>query len=64
MVTLTMRASVYSTTVRTDLVSVDGKLDQEPLCNLAHVVNATMRLYGFPWDAIQLGFQLHPNDIG
>ena len=30
MALLIVRASIYSTTVRVDLVSVDGKVDQEP----------------------------------
>ena len=47
-----------------DLVSVDGKVDQEPSCNLAHVVHATLRLYGFTWEVIRLGFQIHPHGLG
>ena len=60
MATLIVRASVYGTTVRVDLLSMDGKVDQEPLRDLAHVIHATLKLYGCPWEAIRLGFQLHP----
>ena len=59
-----MRASVYGTTVGVDLLSVDGKVDHEPSCYLAHVIHATLILYGFPWEAIRLGFQLHPHKLG
>ena len=61
---LIVRASVYGTTVGVDLVSVDGKVDQEPSRDLSHVVHATLRLYGCPWEAIRLGFQLHPHKLG
>ena len=47
-----------------DIVSGDVKLDQEPLRDLAHVIHATLRLYGCPWEAIRIGFQLHPHEIG
>ena len=43
MAALIVRASVYSTTVRVDLASVDGKLDQEPLRDLS-------MLYKRRWD--------------
>ena len=43
-----VRALVYGTTIGLDLVSVDGKVDQKPSRDLAHVVHATLRLYGFP----------------
>ena len=61
---LIVRASVYSTAVGVNLVSVDGKVDQEPSCDLAHVVHATLRLYGFTWEVIRLGFQIHPHGLG
>ena len=48
MAALIARASVYGTTVGVDLVSVDGKLYQEPSRNLAYVVHMTLRLYGCP----------------
>ena len=59
MAALIVRALVYGTTVGADFVSVDDKEDQEPLRDPAHVVHATLRLYGCPWEAIRLGFQLH-----
>ena len=52
MAALIVRASVYGTTVGVDLVSVDGKVDQELSCDLAYVVHTTLRLYGCPWEAI------------
>ena len=64
MTALIVRSLFYVTTVRVDLVSVDGKVDQEPSRDLVHVVHATMRLYGCPWEAIRLGFQLHPHKLG
>ena len=63
MAVLIMRALVYGTTVGVDFVSVDDKEDQEPSRDPAHVVHATLRLYGCPWVAIRLGFQLHPHEI-
>ena len=64
MATLIVRASVFITTVGVDLVSVDGKVDQEPSHELAHAVHATTRMCGCPWEAIRLGFQLHLHKIG
>ena len=64
MAALIVRALFYSTTVGVDLISVDGKVDQEPPCDIAHVVHTTLRLYGCPWEAIRIGFQLHPHKIG
>ena len=64
MALLIVRASVYGTTVRLNLVSVDGKVDQEPSRDLAHVVHATPRLYICPWETIRLRFQLHPHELG
>ena len=52
MVALIVRASVYGTTVGVDLVSVDQKVYQEPLRDLSHVVHVTLRLYGYPSEAI------------
>ena len=59
-----MRASVYVTTVRVDLVSVDDKVYQEPSRDLAHVVHATLRMYGCPWEAIRIRIQLYPHNLG
>ena len=64
MATLVVRESVYGTTVGVDLVSMDGKVDQEPLSDILHVVHAMLRLYICPWGAILLGFQLHPHKLG
>ena len=44
MAALIVRALVYSTSVGVDFVSVDDKEDQEPSCDPAHVVHATLRL--------------------
>ena len=63
MAALIVRASVYGTTVGVDLVSVDGKVDQEPSRDLAHAAHATLRLYGCLWEAIRLGFQQHPHEL-
>ena len=64
MATLIMRALVYGTTVGVDLVSVDGKVDQEPSRDMVHVVHTMLILYGCPWEVILLGFQLHPHKLG
>ena len=56
MAALITRAWVYGITVRVDIVSVDGKVDQEPSCDLAQVVHVTLRLYGCPWETVQLRF--------
>ena len=63
MATLIVRALVYGTTVGVDLVSVDDKEYQEPLRDPAHVVHAVLRLYGCPWEAIRIRFQLNPHKI-
>ena len=52
MAALIVRASVYSTTVGVELVSVDGKVDQKLSRDLVNVVHTTLRLYGCFWEAI------------
>ena len=52
MAALIVRALVNGTTVLVNLVSVDGKVDQEPSRDLAHAVHATLLLYRYPWEAI------------
>ena len=64
MSTLIVMVSVYSTTVGVDIVSVDGKLYQEPSRDLAHVLQATLIMYGCPREDIRIGFQLHPHKLG
>ena len=59
-----VRALVYGTIVGVDIVSVDGIVDWEPSRDLAHVVRAMLRLYGFPWESIRIGFQIHPHELG
>ena len=58
MATLIVRASVYGTAVGV------YKGRPEPSRALSHVVQATLRLYGCPCEAIWLVFQLHPHEFG
>ena len=59
-----VRALVYGTTFGVDLVSVDGIVYRKPSRDIAHAVRAMLRLYGCPWEAIRIGFQLHPHELG
>ena len=34
------------------------------LGDLAHIIHMTLRLYGCPWEAIRIGFQMQPHKLG